>query len=74
MAGGARGDRLPRPGRRAGLVDSPAYQEILPLRTRNADGVTLLVDGVPAGYRAASYAEKLGGQVQRARPAARPGR
>jgi len=39
--------------------DSPAYQEILPLRTRNSDGVTLLVDGVPEGYRAASYAAKL---------------
>ena len=39
--------------------DSPAYQEILPLRTRNSDGVTLLVDGVPEGYRAAGYAEKL---------------
>lgn len=40
--------------------DSPAYQAILPLRTRNSDGVTLLVDGVPAGYRAAVYAAKLG--------------
>lgn len=39
--------------------DSPGYQDILPLRTRNADGVTLLVDGVPAGYRAASFADKL---------------
>jgi len=39
--------------------DSPAYQEILPLRTRNSDGVTLIVDGVPEGYRAAAYAEKL---------------
>ncbi len=39
--------------------DSPAYQEILPLRTRNSDGVTLLVDGVREGYRAAAYAEKL---------------
>ena len=39
--------------------DSPAYQEILPLRTRNSDGVTLLVDGVPDGYRAASFADKL---------------
>ncbi len=36
--------------------DSPAYQEILPLRTRNADGVALLVDGVPDGYRAADLA------------------
>ena len=39
--------------------DSPAYRKILPLRTRNADGVTLLVYGVPDGYRAAAHAEKL---------------
>jgi uncharacterized protein (DUF1330 family) len=39
--------------------DSPAYQEILPLRTRNADGVALLVDGVPDGYRAADLAAKV---------------
>lgn len=41
--------------------DSPGYQEILPLRTRNSDGVTLLVEGAPEGYRASSYAEKLAG-------------
>lgn len=29
---------------------SPAYQEILPLRTNNIDGATILVEGVPAGY------------------------
>jgi len=43
--------------------DSPAYQEILPLRTRNSDGVTLIVDGVPEGYRAAAHAEKLVGRA-----------
>jgi uncharacterized protein (DUF1330 family) len=32
--------------------DSPAYQEILPLRTRNADGTAILVDGVDADHRA----------------------
>jgi uncharacterized protein (DUF1330 family) len=32
--------------------DSPAYQEILPLRTRNSEGAAILVDGVPGGYRA----------------------
>ena len=32
--------------------DSPAYQEILPLRTRNADGMAILVDGVDADHRA----------------------
>ena len=45
--------------------DSPAYREILPLRTRNSDGVTLLVDGVPDGYRAATYAEKLAAPADR---------
>ena len=37
--------------------DSPAYQEIAPLRTRNSAGDVLLVDGVPDGYRAAAYAD-----------------
>lgn len=32
--------------------DSPAYQEILPLRTRHMDADIILVEGVPAGYRA----------------------
>jgi uncharacterized protein (DUF1330 family) len=41
--------------------DSPGYREILPLRTRNSDGVTLLVDGVPPGYRAVDYLKKLAG-------------
>ena len=52
---------------------SPAYQEILPLRTRNADGVTLLVDGVPQGYWAAAYAEKLVDRSS-ARASGTPGR
>ncbi|KUJ69429.1 hypothetical protein ACZ90_11065 [Streptomyces albus subsp. albus] len=30
--------------------DSPAYQELLPLRTRHMDGDVLLIDGVPADY------------------------
>jgi uncharacterized protein (DUF1330 family) len=33
--------------------DSPAYQEILPLRTRNARSIAAIVEGVPTGYRAA---------------------
>jgi uncharacterized protein (DUF1330 family) len=41
--------------------DSPAYQAILPLRTRNADGTTLLVAGVPDGYRATDFLAKLVG-------------
>ena len=36
---------------------SPGYQAILPLRTRNAIGGAVIVDGVPDGYRAASFAE-----------------
>jgi uncharacterized protein (DUF1330 family) len=50
---------FPDVGAARAWYDSPAYQEILPLRTRNADGVTLIVDGVPEGYRAADYAAKL---------------
>jgi uncharacterized protein (DUF1330 family) len=30
--------------------DSPAYQEIAPLRSRHIDGDIILVDGVPEGY------------------------
>jgi uncharacterized protein (DUF1330 family) len=33
-----------------GWYDSPAYQEILPLRTRNIDGTAIIVEGVPRGY------------------------
>ncbi len=35
--------------------DSPAYQEILPLRTENSEGATIIVEGVEAGYRAAGF-------------------
>ena len=31
---------------------SPAYQDILPLRTRNSDGAAVIVDGVGPGHRA----------------------
>ena len=34
---------------------SPAYQEILPLRTENSDGATIIVEGVDEDYRAASF-------------------
>ncbi|MFJ5805524.1 DUF1330 domain-containing protein [Streptomyces sp. NBC_01426] len=44
--------------------DSPAYQEILPLRTDNIPGETILVDGVApdydAGLTAAHWREALG--------------
>ena len=34
---------------------SPAYQEILPLRTENSEGATIIVEGVDEGYRAAGF-------------------
>lgn len=39
--------------------DSPAYQEILPLRTRNASCRTAILDGVPPGYRATDTLQRL---------------
>jgi uncharacterized protein (DUF1330 family) len=39
--------------------DSPAYQEILPLRADNIEGSTLIVDGVAPGYDAAVTAAAL---------------
>ncbi|MET7684799.1 DUF1330 domain-containing protein [Streptomyces sp. NPDC005423] len=39
--------------------DSPAYQELLPLRTRHVEGDILLVDGVAPGYDPASTAAAL---------------
>jgi hypothetical protein len=39
--------------------DSPAYREILPLRTTNIEGDTIIVDGVPANYDAADTAAVL---------------
>jgi uncharacterized protein (DUF1330 family) len=38
---------------------SPAYQKILPLRTNNIDGDTIIVDGVPPNYDAAHTAAAL---------------
>lgn len=32
--------------------ESPAYREILPLRTRNSEGEVLLIDGVSENHRA----------------------
>ena len=37
----------------------PEYQEILHLRTDNADGETFIIDGVPDRYRAADILAKL---------------
>jgi uncharacterized protein (DUF1330 family) len=41
----------------AGWYESAAYQEILPLRTANADGWVVIVDGVPAEHRATDIFE-----------------
>jgi hypothetical protein len=43
--------------------ESPAYQAILPLRTRNIEGSTLIVDGVAPGYDAAHTAGVLRGRA-----------
>lgn len=40
---------------------SDGYQAILALRTRNSDGGAFVVEGVGAGYRAASFLQKMGG-------------
>ena len=37
---------------------SPAYQEILPLRTENSQGDAIIIEGVEEGYRAASFLNK----------------
>lgn len=43
--------------------ESPAYQEILPMRTDNSDGSAILVDGVAPGYDASATAAFFRSQV-----------
>lgn len=43
---------FPGRGSATGWYESPAYQEILPLRTENSDGTAIVIDGVPAEHRA----------------------
>jgi uncharacterized protein (DUF1330 family) len=43
---------------------SSAYQEILPLRTRHIEADTIIVEGVSAGYDAASTAGRLRQEAQ----------
>jgi uncharacterized protein (DUF1330 family) len=38
---------------------SPAYQEILPLRTRNIEGAAILVEGVGSAYHPSSRAADM---------------
>lgn len=44
---------------------SPAYQEILPLRTRNSHGRVVLVDGAGDGHRAVDLLAKLHARATR---------
>ncbi|MFD9289294.1 DUF1330 domain-containing protein [Streptomyces sp. NPDC060030] len=39
--------------------DSPAYQEIAPLRSRHIEGDIILVEGVPPGYDPADSARAM---------------
>ncbi|MFH8928765.1 DUF1330 domain-containing protein [Streptomyces pristinaespiralis] len=39
--------------------ESPAYQELIPLRTRHMAGDIILVDGVAPGYDASATAARL---------------
>lgn len=43
---------FPDAGRARAWYDSPAYREILPLRTGNSRGTAILVDGVGPEHRA----------------------
>jgi len=38
---------------------SPAYQDILALRTENSNSMAAVLDGVPSGYRAADSVEAI---------------
>lgn len=46
--------------------ESPAYREILPLRTNHIEGDTLIVNGVDADYDAAKTAATLRAQASAA--------
>jgi len=45
---------------------SPAYQDILALRTRNADSDVIVVDGVGPDHRATDILDDVGGDPSRA--------
>lgn len=51
---------FPDRGAARAWYDSPAYQAILPLRANNSRSAAIIVDGAPAGYRAADFLAKLG--------------
>lgn len=47
----------------AAWYDSPAYQEILPLRTEHSSSIAALVEGVPDGYRAVDKIAQVLGEA-----------
>jgi uncharacterized protein (DUF1330 family) len=51
--------------------ESPAYQEILPLRTEHSQSIAAMVEGVPEGYRAVDKLAQLMGEAAPAQRAAR---
>jgi uncharacterized protein (DUF1330 family) len=50
---------FPDAERAAAWYTSPAYQDILPLRTRNIDGVAILAEGVGPDYDPATKAAEM---------------
>ncbi len=44
--------QFPSSGAARAWYDSPAYQEILPLRVDNSQSIAAIVEGVPTGYQA----------------------
>ncbi|SDZ24971.1 Uncharacterized conserved protein, DUF1330 family [Geodermatophilus africanus] len=54
---------FPDVGHAQAWYHSPEYQAILPLRLRNSVGGAVIVDGVPDGYRAASFVDGLGART-----------
>lgn len=50
---------FPSMDRARAWYDSPAYRELIPLRTRHIPGDVLLIDGVAPGYEAAATARGL---------------
>jgi uncharacterized protein (DUF1330 family) len=50
---------FPDTERAASWYASPAYQEILPLRTSNIDGVAILAEGVGPDYDPATKADEM---------------
>jgi uncharacterized protein (DUF1330 family) len=50
---------FPDPDAARAWYDSPAYQDILPLRTRNIDGDAILVEGVRDGHDPAKMAAAM---------------